>query len=57
MEHTVDINQTAPLGTVRSVSTVFPQTRLIDGWMTCDFTSFSTVFQYDGRMIMKDCVQ
>ena len=31
-----------------------------DGWMTCDFTSFSTVFQSyqdNGRMIMKDCVQ
>ena len=28
----------------------------IDGWMICDFTSFSTVFQSyqdDGRMIMK----
>ena len=32
----------------------------IDGWMTCDFTSFSTVFQSyqdDGRIIMKGCVQ
>ena len=32
----------------------------IDGWMTCDFTSFSTVFQSyqdDGQMIMKGCVQ
>ena len=31
-----------------------------DGWMTCDFTSFLTVFQSyqdDGRMIMKVCVQ
>ena len=31
-----------------------------DGWMTCDFTSFSTVFQLyqdDGRLIMKGCVQ
>ena len=31
-----------------------------DGWMTCDFMSFSTVFQSyqdDGRMIMKGCVQ
>ena len=31
-----------------------------NGWMTCDFTSFSTVFQLyqdDGRMIMKGCVQ
>ena len=28
----------------------------LDGWMTCDFTSFSTVFQSyqdDGRVIMK----
>ena len=33
---------------------------LMDGWMICNFTSFSTVFQSnqdDGRMIMKDCVQ
>ena len=32
----------------------------MDGWMTCDFTSFSTVFQSyqdDGQMIMKCCVQ
>ena len=31
----------------------------MDGWMICDFTSFSTVFQSyqdDGRMIMKGCV-
>ena len=34
--------------------------KLRDGWMTCDFTSFSTVFQsyQDNRqMIMKICVQ
>ena len=33
---------------------------LMDGWMICDFTSFSTVlqsYQDDGRMIMKGCVQ
>ena len=32
---------------------------LLDGWMTCDFTSFSTVFQLyqdDGRLIMIGCV-
>ena len=32
----------------------------MDGWMTCDFTSFLTVFQSyqdDVRMIMKGCVQ
>ena len=32
----------------------------MDAWVTCDFTSFSTVFQSyqdDGRMIMKGCVQ
>ena len=32
----------------------------MDGWMTCNFTSYSTIFQLyhdDGRMIMKDCVQ
>ena len=29
-----------------------------DGWMTCDFASFSTVsYQDDGRMIMKDYLQ
>ena len=33
---------------------------LMDGWVTCGFTSFSTVFQSyqdDGKLIMKDCVQ
>ena len=32
----------------------------MDGWMTCEFTSFSTGFQsYQGdeRLIMKVCVQ
>ena len=32
----------------------------LDGWMTCEFTSFSTVFQsyQDGvRVIMNGCVQ
>ena len=32
----------------------------LDGWMTWDFSSFSTVFQSyqdDGRMIMKGSVQ
>ena len=32
----------------------------MDGWMTCDFTSFSAVFQSyqdDERLIMKGCVQ
>ena len=32
----------------------------MDGWMTCNFTSFKRVFQSyqdDGQMIMKDCVQ
>ena len=31
-----------------------------DGWMTCDFTSYLTVFQSyqdDGRSIIKGCVQ
>ena len=38
----------------------FPRDGWMDGWMICDFTSFSTVFQSyqdDGRMIMKGCVQ
>ena len=33
---------------------------LEDGWLICDFTFFSTVFQSDqddGRMKMKGCVQ
>ena len=33
---------------------------VMDGWMTCDFTSFLTVFQSyqdDVWMIMKGCVQ
>ena len=33
---------------------------VMDVWMTCDFMTFSTVFQSyqeDGRIIMKDCVQ
>ena len=32
----------------------------MDGWMICEFTSFSTVFQSyqdDGQTIMKSCVQ
>ena len=32
----------------------------MDGWMTCDLTSSSTVFQSyqdNGQMIMKGCVQ
>ena len=35
-------------------------TNKMDGWRTCHFTSFSTVFQPywdDGRLIMKGCVQ
>ena len=34
--------------------------RLTDGWMTCDFMSFSTVFhsyQDDEQMIMNGCAQ
>ena len=33
---------------------------MVDGWFTCDFTPFSTVFQSyqdDERMIIKGCVQ
>ena len=32
----------------------------LDGWMTCDFTSFSTVFKSywdDGWVMVEDCVQ
>ena len=40
---------------------VYPlPTHLMDGWMICDFMSFSTVFQSyqdDGWVIMKGCVQ
>ena len=38
----------------------FESTSSKDGWMICDFTSFSTVFQSyqdDGRMITKGCEQ
>ena len=34
--------------------------KIFDGWMTCDFTSFPTVYQSyqdNGQMIMKGCVQ
>ena len=33
---------------------------LMDGWMTCEFTSFSKVFQLyqdDERLTIKGCVQ
>ena len=33
---------------------------MMDGWMACDLTSFSTVFQSyqeDGELIMEGCVQ
>ena len=41
---------------------IFTLTELgwMDGWMTCDVTSFLTVFQSyqdDGRMIMEGCMQ
>ena len=41
---------------------IYPKFRFrerMNGWMTCDFTSFSTAFQSyqdDGRVIMKGCV-
>ena len=37
---------------------VFKAPHMDDGWMTCTFTSFSTVFQSqdDGQMIMKGYV-
>ena len=39
---------------------ICPPVLSLTGWMPCDFTSFSTVFQSyqdDGRMIMKGSVQ
>ena len=36
------------------------QTQIMDEWIICGFTPFSTVlksYQDDGRMIMKGCVQ
>ena len=38
----------------------FGKIKFSDGWMTCDFTSFSTIFQSyqdDWEMILKGCVQ
>ena len=46
-----------PEENILSFLTVDPK---FDGWMTCDFTSFLTVFQsYQDNvlMIMKGCVQ
>ena len=40
--------------------TLSAKTTVLDGWLTCDFASFSTVFQSyqdDERLIMKGCVQ
>ena len=37
-----------------------PYSNMMDGWMTCNFRTFSTLFQSyqdDGWMIMKGCVQ
>ena len=45
-----------PVSTPIHLYTVY----LMDGWMTCNFTSFLTVFQLyqdDVWMIMKGCVQ
>ena len=42
------------------VTVVCLRIHIDDGWMTCDLTSFLTVFQSyqdDVRMIMKGCVQ
>ena len=43
-----------------SVQTEKLSNKEMDGWMICDFLSFSTVFQSyqdDERLIMKGCVQ
>ena len=43
-----------------SICRIIRELRKIDGWMTCNFTSFLTVFQSyqdDVWMIMKGCVQ
>ena len=31
--------------------------RLMDGWMTCDFTELLRIYQDDKRLIIKDCVK
>ena len=39
---------------------IIPNFHYQDGWMTCNFTSFSKLFQSyqdNGRLIMKGCVQ
>ena len=44
---------------IHHASVIFPL-YLLDGWMICDFTPFSTVFQSyqdNGPMIIKGCVQ
>ena len=62
----VFINVAVVIGTLRVKTlqsgillSTSPACRLY-GWMTCHFTSFSTVFQLhqdDERVIIKDCVQ
>ena len=45
---------------VTSIFGVVINQELMDGWMICIFTSFSSVFQSyldNERLIMKDCVQ
>ena len=47
-------------GGINKYNNVYVVSKEMDGWMTCDFISFSTVFQSyqdDGWMIMKGCVQ
>ena len=58
-----NINNTlVPNGTITFYFILSSELRPLkmDGWMTCDFTSFSTVFQSyqdDGKLILKGCVQ
>ena len=45
---------------LRKAKIVYSRVICIDGWMTCDFMSFSTVFHSykdNGWVIMKGCVQ
>ena len=51
---------TTSLGYPNTKISLLPTDGWMDGWMTCDFISFSTVlqsYQGDGRLIMNGCVK